>query len=68
MTKSKQYMEGFNAAQNTSSIYPYNPYNIDRPHAEDFVFAADWRQGWEDGRKKTTKKKAVKRITTKNNK
>ena len=57
MKKSKEYMEGFNAAKSTSSKYPYNPYNIDRPHAEDFVFAAEWRKGWEDAKKPVRKKK-----------
>ena len=57
MKKTKEYLEGFNAAKSTSSKYPYNPYNIDRPHAEDFVFAAEWRKGWEDAKKPVRRKK-----------
>lgn len=52
MKKSKEYMEGLEAAKCTSSDAPHNPYMLARPHPEDRLLAAEWYKGWEDGRKK----------------
>ena len=42
MKKSKEYMEGLEAAKCTSSDSPYNPYMLARPHPEDRELAAEW--------------------------